>query len=58
MLLLADSRLDNSGVVGIGDERDGNVDLGYFSIESFGVIDIELDWSVRWVYRVLDYGIR
>lgn len=47
MLLLADGRLDNSCVVSVGNEGDDKVNLGHLSIESFGVVDVELEMSVK-----------
>ena len=43
VLLLADRRLDDSGVVCVRNERDGNVDLGDLSIKSIGIVDVKLE---------------
>jgi hypothetical protein len=42
ILLLADSRLDDSSVVCVGNQADDDIDFGDFSIEGFVVVDIEL----------------
>jgi hypothetical protein len=42
VLLLADRGLDDGRVVCVGDEGDYDVDLGDFSVESVGIVDIEL----------------
>ena len=41
MLLLADSRLDDLGMEGVGDQGDGEVVLGDSSVEGLYVVDIE-----------------
>jgi len=43
VLLLADRRLDDGRVECVGDEGDYDVDLGDFSVESVGIVDIEAD---------------
>lgn len=43
MLLLADGRLDDGGVEGVGDERDDNVDLGDLGVEGLSIVDVELE---------------
>lgn len=44
MLLVSNSRLDDSGVEGVGDQTDDQVVLCNLSIESFVVCDVERDW--------------
>jgi hypothetical protein len=41
MLLLADGRLDDLGVEGVGDQGDDEVVLGDGSVEGLCVVDIE-----------------
>lgn len=43
MLLVADGRLDDGGVVGVGDQADGQVVLGDGGIESSRVVDVDGD---------------
>jgi hypothetical protein len=43
MLLGADSRLDNLGMEGVGNQRNGQVDLAHGLIKSLVIVDIEGD---------------
>ena len=43
MLLLVDGSLDDSGVVGVGDQTDDNADLANLVLEGSRVVDIERD---------------
>lgn len=43
MLLVSDGRLDDGGVVGVGDQADDQVVLGNGSIEGLFVVDVEGD---------------
>ena len=41
MLLAADRRLDDLGVVGVGDQADGQIVLGDLGVQGLLVVDIE-----------------
>ena len=43
MLLGADSRLNNLGVEGVGDQGNGQVDLAHGLIKSLVIVDVERD---------------
>lgn len=43
MLLVSDGRLNDGGVVGVGDQADDQVVLGDGSIESLFIVDVEGD---------------